>query len=58
MENFSRKKFAILNLLLGQNVEQLPKYETKNGLQTKSTSSLSNVESIIASIPTAVGPKI
>ena len=32
MENCSRKKISILNLLLGQNVEQLPKYENQKEL--------------------------
>ena len=40
MENGSRKKLAILKLLLGQDVEQLPKTENKISLQTTSTSYL------------------
>ena len=30
LENLDRKKFATLKLLLGQDVEQLPKSKTKN----------------------------
>ena len=47
MENCSRKKFATLKLLLGQDVEQL-----------FNEFFISKVESIIASIPTAIGPEI
>ena len=38
MENCSRKKFATLKLVFGQDIEQFPKLETKNCLQTTSTS--------------------
>ena len=59
MENCSRKKFATLKLLLGQDVEQLPKYENKNSLQTTYNEFfISKVKSFIAPIPTAIGPEI
>ena len=59
MENCSRKKFATLKLLLGQEVEQLPKYENKKQLANDFNEFfISKVKSIIASIPTAISPKI
>ena len=59
MEKCSRKKFATLKLLLGQDVEQLPKYETKKQLANNFNEFfMSQVESFIASIPTAIGSEI
>ena len=59
MENCSRKKFATLKLLLGQDVEQLPKYENKKQLANDFNEFfISKVKSIIASILTAIGPEI
>ena len=59
MENCSRKKFATLKLLLGQDVEQLSKYENKKQLANDFNEFfISKVESIIASLPTAIGPEI
>ena len=59
MENCSRKKLVTLKLLLGQDVEQLPKYENKKQLANDFNEFfISKVESIIASIPTAMGPEI
>ena len=59
MENCSRKNFATLKLLLGQDAEQLPKYENKKELGNEFNEFIiSKVESIIASIPTAIGPEI
>ena len=58
MENCSRKKYAPLKLLLGQDVEQLPKYENKKRLANDFNEFfISKVKSIIASIPTAIGPE-
>ena len=58
-ENCSRKKFATLKLLLGQDLEQLPKYENKKQLANDFNEFfISKVESIIASIPTWKGPEI
>ena len=59
MENCSRKKFATLKLLLVQDVEQLPKYENKKQLANDFNKFfISKAKSIIASIPTAIGPEI
>ena len=58
LENCSRKKFATLKLLLGQDVEQLPKYDKKQLANDFNEFLISKVESIIASIPTAIGPAI
>ena len=58
MANCSRKKFAILKLLLGQDVEQLPKCEKKQLANVFNEFFISKVKSIIASIPTAIGPEI
>ena len=59
MENCSRKKLATLKLLLDQDVEQLPKYENKKQLANDYNEFfISKVKSIIASIPTAIGPEI
>ena len=59
MENSGRKRFATLKLLLGQDVEQLPKYENKKQLANDFNEFfISKVKSIIASIPTARGPEI
>ena len=59
MENYSREKFATLKLLLGQDLEQLPKYENKKKLANDFNEFfISKVESIIAWIPTAKGPEI
>ena len=58
-ENCSRKKFAKLKLLLGQDVEQLTKYENKKQLANSFNEFfISKVNSIIASIPSAIGPEI
>ena len=46
-------------MVLGQDVEQLPKYENKKQLANDFNEFfISKVESIIASIPTAIGPEI
>ena len=59
MEKCGRKKFATLRLFLGQDVEQLPKYENKKQLANDFNKFfISKVKSIIASIPTAIGPEI
>ena len=59
MENCSRKNFATLKMLLGQDVEQLPKYENKKQLANNFNKLfISKVKSINASIPTAIGPEI
>ena len=59
MEKCSRKKLATIKLLVGQDVEQLPKYGNKTQLANDFNEFLiSKVESIIASIPTAIGPEI
>ena len=59
IKNCSRNKFAIIRLLLGQDVEQLPKFKTKNQLANNFNEFfLSKLEKIIASIPTAIGPEI
>ena len=59
MENCSPKKFATLKLLLGQEVEKLPKYENKKQLANDYNEFfISKVESIVASILTAIGPEI
>ena len=59
MENCSRKKFANLKLLVGQDVERLPKYENKRQLANDFYEFfISKVKSIIASIPSAIGPEI
>ena len=59
MESCSRKKFATLKLLLGQDVEQLPKYENKKKLANEFNEFfISKVETIIVSVPTAIGPEI
>ena len=59
MENCSRKKFATLKLLLGQDLELLPKYENKKQLANDFNEFfISKVASIIASIRTWKGPEI
>ena len=59
MKNFSRKKFAKLKLLLVQDVEQIYKYENKEQLANDFNEFfISKVKSIMASIPTAIGPEI
>ena len=58
MENFSLKKLASLKYLLGQDVEQLPKYESKKQPANDFNKFFINkVKTIIASIPTAIGPE-
>ena len=59
MENCSRKKFATLKLLPGQDVKQLRKHENKKQPATNFTELfISKVETIFTSIPTAIGPEI
>ena len=58
MEKCSRKTFDTLKLLLGQDVEQLPNFETKNQLRNDFNDFfISKVESIIVSIH-KIGPEI
>ena len=58
MENGSGKKVATLKLLLGQDVEQLPKHENQKQLANDFNEFfISKVEKIVASIPTAIGPE-
>ena len=58
MENCSGKKVATLKLLLGQDVEQLPKYENQKQLANDFNEFfVSKVERIVASILTAIGPE-
>ena len=59
MENFGRKKVANLKLIIGQDVEQFPIYENNKKLANESNQFfLSKAETIIASIPAAIGPEI
>ena len=53
----SHKKFATLKSLLGQDVEQLPKYENKKQL-ANDFNDLYQVETIIASILNAIATEI
>ena len=59
MENCSRKKFATLKMLPGQDIQQLPNYENKKHLANDFIKFfICKVESIIASILTGIGPEI
>ena len=59
MENCSRKNCTTLKLLLGQDVEQLLKYENRKQLENHfNRFFISKVETIIASISSAIGPEI
>ena len=54
----SRKKFATLKLLLGQDVKQLPKNENKNQLTNDFNDLYLKWKPFIASISTAIAPEI